>query len=137
LDYTYLLPGRLAQGSAPAVGVRVPFDVIVLAAMEYQPPDLPGYYVLHIPLDDGPRPDRKTQAYIRDAAREIARLVRMRHRVLITCWQGRNRSGVLSGLALVELGVPPRTAIRRIRRLRNGLMNPYFRAMVNGDSIGP
>jgi protein-tyrosine phosphatase len=128
-EYTFLLPGRLAQGSAPMPGVSLPFDVIVLSAMEHQP-ELRGYRVLHVPLDDGPPPDAPTRAYIRMAAREIARLVRSGRRVLVTCWQGRNRSGVLSGLALVELGVPPDHAIRRIARLRNGLTNPYYREMV-------
>lgn len=134
-DYHHLLPGGwLAQGSAPPSGVRVPFDVIVLAAAEYQTqPHLPGYTVLRVPLDDsGPPPSPADRALIRTTAREIARLVRARKRVLVTCWEGRNRSGVLTGLALVELGIPRDRAIRRIRRLRDGLTNPYFRAMVQG-----
>jgi hypothetical protein len=73
--YSYLLPdGRLAQGSAPPPGVKLPFDVIVLAANEYQP-ELPGYRVLHVPLDDGlPTPDERWR--IRRTAHEVARLVR-------------------------------------------------------------
>jgi protein-tyrosine phosphatase len=128
--YTYLLPdGRLAQGSAPPLAVRVPFDTIVLAAMEYQP-DLPGYEVLRVPLDDGSAPDSQTRARIRSASREVARRIRAGRRVLVTCWQGRNRSGVIAGLALVELGVPRVVAARRIRLLRNGLRNPHFLRMV-------
>ena len=104
--YSYLMPGGvLAQGSAPPAGVRLPFDVIVLAAMEYQP-DLPGYEVIRVPLDDGPPPNEATRRRIRAAAREIAARVRTGERVLVTCWQGRNRSGVLAGLALVNLGFP-------------------------------
>ena len=132
-DYAHLLPdGRLAQGSAPSPRVRLPFDVVVLAAEEYQP-DLPGYpVVMHVPLDDGPPPDRDTRRRIRSAAQEVAEHVRLGHRVLVTCWQGRNRSGVIAGLALVRLGVPRERAVRRIQRLRDGLRNPYFRAMVQG-----
>ena len=132
-DYSYLMPGALlAQGSAPPLGVRLPFDVIVLAAEEYQP-DLPGYEVMKVPLDDsGPPPSPADRARIRAAASEIARRIRAGQRVLVTCWQGRNRSGVLSGLALVELGLPRERAVSRIRRYRDGLTNPYFRAMVNG-----
>ena len=130
--YAHLMPGGyLAQGSAPPPGVRIPFDVIVLAAEEYQP-DLPGYIVMHVPLDDGPPPDMQVRARIREAAHEIANHVRAGRRVLCTCWQGRNRSGVLSGLALVELGLPRHRAVRRIRQYRNGLTNQYFRAMVDG-----
>jgi protein-tyrosine phosphatase len=112
----------------------MPFDVIVLAAMEYQP-DIPGYTVLKVPLDDGPPPDHVTRMRIRRTAREIADRVRMGQRVLVTCWQGRNRSGVLAGLALVSLGVHPIQAVGRIRRLRDGLTNPHFRAMVNSGRI--
>lgn len=132
--YSYLLPGgQLAQGSAPPPRVRVPFDVIVLAATEYQRPHLPGYTLLRVPLDDsGPPPSPADRALIRASAREIARRVRRGERVLVTCWQGRNRSGVLAGLALVELGMPPDRAIRRIQQLRDGLTNPHFRAMVGG-----
>jgi len=131
--YSHLIPGgRLAQGSAPPVGTRVPFDVVVLAAMEYQP-DLPGYEVLKVPLDDsGPPPSAEDMRTIRRTARDIAARVRAGQRVLVTCWQGKNRSGVLAGLALVELGMPREKAVRRIRELRDGLTNPFFRAMVGG-----
>lgn len=135
--YAFLTPdGRLAQGSAPPPGVcfdprfRIPFDVIVLAAEEYQP-DLPGYIVIHAPLDDA-MPSELEQARIRSAAREVVRHVRAGRRVLVTCFMGRNRSGVISGLALVELGVHPDRAVRRIVRYRNGLSNTHFRAMVEG-----
>src|SRR5208282_5627761 len=53
-NYAYLLPGgRLAQGSAPPLDLRAPFDVVVLAAKEYQP-NLPGYEVMRVPLDTWP-----------------------------------------------------------------------------------
>jgi protein-tyrosine phosphatase len=132
IGYSYLMPGdRLAQGSAPPPGMPLPFDVVVLAAQEYQP-ELPGFHVLRVPLDDGPPPDKLTRARIRHAAREIADRVRLGQRVLVTCWQGRNRSGVLAGLALRELGLPGQRAAGRIQRLRNGLTNPHFYAMVVG-----
>lgn len=132
--YSYLMPGaRLAQGSVPPAGARLPFDVIVLAAIEHQDINLPGYEVLRVPLDDsGPPPSMSDRLLIRRTAREIAQRIRAGKRVLVTCHQGRNRSGVLSGLALVELGLPRERAVRRIQRYRNGLTNPHFRAMVRG-----
>ena len=132
--YSYLIPGgRLAQGSVPPDGVRVPFDVIVLAAMEFQNVRLPGYEVIRAPLDDsGPPPTLAERAIIRDTAARIARRIRAGKRVLVTCHQGRNRSGVLAGLALVELGLPAERAVGRIQRYRNGLTNPWFRAIVQG-----
>jgi len=135
MGYSYLLRDRrLAQGSAPPSGVSVPFDGIVLAALEYQP-ELPAYAVLRVPLDDPfppkPPPDARTVALIRAGAQQVASEVRAGRRVLVTCAQGRNRSGVLAGLALVELGMPGQQAAALIRRLRGGLTNPYFWTMVN------
>lgn len=132
--YSYLMAGSylLAQGAAPPSSVQLPFDTIVLAAMEYQP-DMPGYEVLRVPLDDGPPPTPEERTLIRATARDVARRVRAGRRVLVTCWQGRNRSGVIAGLALVELGLPGPRAARRIQRLRNGLTNPHFLDMVIGS----
>jgi protein-tyrosine phosphatase len=132
MGYTYLAD-RLAQGSAPPPNVPLPFDLVVLAAMEYQDADIPGCEVLRVPLDDsGPPPTPIERTLIRHAAHEVARQLRAGKRVLVTCWQGRNRSGVISGLALVELGVPREEAIRRISEFRSGLTNLHFRAMVGG-----
>jgi hypothetical protein len=135
VSYTYLLQPWLAQGSEPPPGVRIPFDVIVLAAMERQDIDLPGYVVIRVPLDDSEHahrvgPSRVDRMRIRHTAREIADRVRGRERVLVTCVQGRNRSGVLAGLAMRGLGIPGHEAARRIRQLRNGLTNPHFLSMV-------
>jgi protein-tyrosine phosphatase len=131
-DYHYLMPGPwLAQGSAPPAGIRVPFDVIVLAAREYQELDLPGYTVIRVPIDDsGPPPSTLDRHRIRRTAHQIADRVRLRERVLVTCMAGRNRSGVLAGLALRELGISGAEAARRIQVARNGLTNRHFYAMV-------
>lgn len=132
-DYHYLIPHKLAQGSAPQPGVALPFDTIVLAAREYQP-DLPGYEVIRVPLsDEGPPPTPEESELIRINSSRIVRRLLAGRRVLVTCWQGRNRSGVLVGKALVELGNEPGRVVDAIRRLRNGLTNLYFAAMVSGE----
>lgn len=129
MGYSYLTADKmLAQGSKPPTGVPLPFDVVVLAAREYQP-SLPGHDVIHVPLDDS-HPSELDQARIRSVAHQIAHDVRDGRSVLVTCHKGRNRSGVISGLALIELGVNPREAANRIRSLRNGLTNPHFMRMV-------
>ncbi|KKL93246.1 hypothetical protein LCGC14_1876630 [marine sediment metagenome] len=129
--YHYLTSSKLlAQGSRPPVGVRLPFDVIVLSAREYQPA-MPGYEVMHVPIDDA-NPSHADRTRIRSAAQAVAWHVRAGRRVLVTCHQGRNRSGVIAGLALVELGMPRNQAVRLIRTLRNGLTNSHFYAMVKG-----
>jgi protein-tyrosine phosphatase len=133
--YSYLTADkRLAQGAKPPVGVRLPFEVIVLAAYECQY-DLPGFEVIQVPLDDDfEQPvTLEDRTRIHATARAVARHVRAGRRVLVTCHHGRNRSGVIAGLALVELGVPGAEAFKRIRHLRDGLTNPHFRRMVIGS----
>lgn len=130
--YTYLIPGdRLAQGSKPPINSKMPFEVIVLAAREHQF-DMPGYEVLHIPLDDDPwdPPSAEDQAKIKAVASTVAQRVRAGHRVLVTCHAGINRSGLIAGLALVELGFTGPQAANRIKYLRGGLTNPQFRRLV-------
>jgi protein-tyrosine phosphatase len=135
--YTYLLDGRLAQGSAPPADVPLPFETVVLAAKEYQPLMPHCFEVLRAWLDDsGPPPTPAERTQIHATAHEVARRVRSGRRVLVTCMQGRNRSGVIAGLALAELGMPRGDAVRLIRALRNGLTNPYFLAMVEGEQAG-
>lgn len=137
VGYTYLLDnGRLAQGSKPPEGLCcIPFDTIVLAAEEWQP-KLPHFEVIHAPLDDsGPPPTPNEKEIIRWASQEVAKRIRAKKRVLVTCVQGRNRSGVIAGLALVELGMPPKLVVQQIRRLRNGLRNVYFRDIVERGTV--
>ena len=131
MGYSYLLPTRrLAQGSRPPTDVRLPFEVIVLAAHEYQP-RMRGYQLIRIPLRDA-KPSHADRARIVEVALDVAERVRRGDRVLVTCNQGRNRSGVIAGIAMVELGVDPNKAAAQIRHLRNGLTNPYFHRMVVG-----
>lgn len=134
-DYSYLTHDfRLAQGSVPPANVPLPFDVVVLAANEHQDIPIPGCEVILAPLDDsGPPPTAIETMIIRRVSREVAQRLRSGQRVLVTCHQGRNRSGVIAGLALVELGLPGPRAARRIQRIRNGLTNPHFYEMVIGS----
>ena len=108
------------------------FDAVVLTAYEYQPKA--GEYgralVLHVPLDDmtGKPPSSHEQSLASEAGRAVAGWIRDGKRVLVTCRQGRNRSGWVTGLALIELGVPVQKAIDRIRDARgdDALSNPHF-----------
>ena len=72
-------------------------------------------YVFYL-LDDVPwvpEPER-----IHQLGREIAALVLQGNRVAVNCAAGLNRSGLLVGSALVELGHPPLGAIELVRRAR-------------------
>lgn len=129
---------NLAIGSLPPRGRALAdsgVDVLVLAAREAQPPnrDYPGVEVIRAPFADrffeplGPVTQRKVYA----TARQIAEHVKSGHNVLVTCLMGRNRSGLLAGLALRELGVSGPEAVRAIQKNRPGaLNNPRFRDLV-------
>ena len=132
MGYQYVLRG-LAQGSAPAPGTPLPFDVLVLCAQEYQPKPsssyYPGLHVIYAPLDDsGPPPTREEIGIAKCAARAALRAYQHNKRVLITCRMGRNRSGLVTGLVLMQLGYTSLESITLIRSARaNALTNPFFR----------
>ncbi len=111
------------------------YDLAVLGADTYQPgPELLGPVdVLRVPFDDiDGTPPQLPQ--IRAAAERVALELRCGRRVLVTCEQGRNRSGLVSALALL-LVRPDRTAeqaIGFIRRARpNALTNIAFCRLID------
>lgn len=67
-------------------------------------------------LDDVPMiPDPHA---IDDLGAAVAALVRAGRRVAVNCAAGLNRSGLVVGRALIELGYPPAEAIRLVRAAR-------------------
>jgi protein-tyrosine phosphatase len=136
LDASRIVRG-LYQGSKPPVGGavrRCDFDLLVLCAMEYQPPaeEFPGIVVWHAPLDDAQLSRREWKLAV-EAARLAAEIMRAGGRVLSTCQAGRNRSGLVSALTLHLLTREPgEKIVNYIQRKRNGaLTNPSFVAALN------
>lgn len=138
LDVTKIAP-RLYQGSVPLPGrfrdvARCGFNMLVLAAKEFQPPMsvFPGVRVYHVPLDDAEPTSRELDMALR-AAGEVARAVRIGQNVLVTCMMGRNRSGLVVALAMHMLtGRSGISIVRHIQyRRTNALSNPYFVGVLN------
>lgn len=137
LDASRVAPG-LYQGSAPKPGQTLPFDLVVLCAEEYQLPQWrepfgPGTHVLRVPLDDSGKPPTENQVrWAEDAGRIVAKARAVGNRVLVTCWQGFNRSGLVVAHALMELGVIPETAIQAVKRARGprALSNTWFQDLI-------
>ena len=133
LDVTRILP-HLYQGSVPRPGgevARCGFTVLVLAAQEYQPPRdfYPGVKVIRAPLDDSGRPMTEREwKTARAAAKEVAAAVSSGERALVTCIQGRNRSGLIVALACHLLtGESGSYCADRIRgKRKNALVNQWF-----------
>jgi len=136
MGYQYVLKG-LAQGSAPPPGQSSGFDVIVLCAVEYQPAAkyFQGSTVVYAPIDDA-IPTKHELATVNVASKDAYRAYTHGKRVLITCRMGLNRSGLVMGLVLMQLGYNSMDAITLIRRARGGraLGNPHFREVLHRHS---
>lgn len=115
---------RLWQGGRPKAG-KYDFDLIVLSDDQYQPADsaFPGAKVYRVPLPDDWRtftPVEREAAYARaaKAGETAAAWHRRGKRVLITCGAGLNRSGLITGIALRNLGYTATDAVVLIRKAR-------------------
>lgn len=121
LDVTEIA-GNLFMGSAPTDGgelTRRGFNTVVLSAEEFQPPDFwfGGIEVVRAPMHDT-KPARDEVLLAHQAGHLVADRIRTGRKVLVTCFAGRNRSGWITALALIELGIHPMAAIEHIRSRR-------------------
>lgn len=123
---------KLWQGSVPEAGKSLPFDLVVLCAVEHQFEGMARPFgrrarVLRCPLRDcAPLSHREVKDALR-AAVEVAHAYSNGLTTVVTCAMGLNRSGLVMALSLVELGIAPNDAVAAVRRARpNALCNPYF-----------
>jgi hypothetical protein len=81
---------------------------------------------VYFPIDDDDR-ELPSLTKLRAIARLGASLVADGHRVLSHCGMGYNRSALVAGMILVELGMPGTAALQRLRERRPGaLFNDRF-----------
>lgn len=127
----------LWQGGVPLPGTTVRdagFHVLVLCAMEYQPSadEFPGIEVVHAPNDDDDSrtPTRDELRIAMKASQRVLRALQAEQKVLVTCWAGRNRSGLVSALALHHhLGLSGNQAATLVQMCRpKALTNREFQA---------
>jgi hypothetical protein len=130
--------GELYQGSAPPPGhvlSRLGFDVLVLTAEELLPlqsaEHFPGLEVILCPLHDHEtlkdlRPGDMDRAAA--TAKLLADRLRDGKQVLVTCNEGRNRSGLIDALVTHLLtGKPGAWCVNHVRSHRfMALRNPLF-----------
>lgn len=126
-DFHWVLDRKVAQGGYPGANpndIFDKFDVVVYMAEEAQPriaqPE--GKLALYGPIDDDiyrPVPP-KVGELLHRLGGHCASLVRSGRSVLITCQQGKNRSGLVTALTLLKLfpAWTPEQAITLIRRRR-------------------
>lgn len=102
-----LIFGKLYQGAAPPTGTTVAnagFQVLVLCADEYQPKaeEFPGVEVIRMPSDDYSHvpPTESHRNKVRKTAEVVAARLDENKAVLVTCFGGYNRSGLVTGYSL-------------------------------------
>ena len=107
--------------------IRVVFDLD--GELDHGVPTLPGHTLyVYFPIHDGEVPDRDR---LHGLAVLGATLIRAGQPVLSHCGAGYNRSALLAGLILVELGWTGPAAVERLRERRPGaLFNEEFAAYV-------
>lgn len=157
-----LITKGLYQGMAPPCGPALRasgIDTIILCAEEWQPPRnvdpacavvlgyrpglpaYPGVNVVYAPADDDF--DNPPSASVIQLASKAASIAAVRAaqggKVLVTCWMGRNRSGLVTALALHALtGMSGSQIIQHIKRVRPvALSNPQFRAALSKIQASP
>jgi protein-tyrosine phosphatase len=95
------------------------FDLVVSAAEEWKAEPKRGIAVMYVPLRDIPfdfeRYPHEVMELV-DVAGRIAEQVRAGRKVLIFCNMGMNRSGLMTALTLLHLGLSPESAINAVRR---------------------
>jgi protein-tyrosine phosphatase len=90
------------------------------------PSTLNGCLYIYFPIDDDPDalPD---MVRLRAIAQLAASLIAQGHRVLSHCGMGFNRSALVAGLILIELGMQGSAVVERLRDRRPGaLFNDGF-----------
>lgn len=123
--------GELYQGPRPPTGLALRdagFHVLVLCADDVQPPDekFPTIKVIRAPSFDVEDVDTMNEclpSWI-EAAHNVANELNAEKRVLVTCWAGLNRSGMVSALALREItGWSGQRCVDLIQRRRKGALD--------------
>ena len=127
--YDLIVPGgTLYQGDAVSAALHATnFDTLVLCAEELQTAfRTPTVRVIYAGIDDAELSPKEAWI-VQNAARAVTRDLRSGKKVLVTCFAGRNRSGLVSALALKGMGYSGDEAIRAVRRARrNALTNESF-----------
>ncbi len=125
------------QGDAPA-SPRVPvldaagIKVVVFAAREHQPKLPDRFDVIRARLRDDMflhgEMLRRTIKCADEVSDLLVKYILDGSSVVTSCWAGYNRSGLISGLTMLRLGVSPAQAIRQIRYARGifAMSNPLF-----------
>ncbi len=116
-----VLGHRLYQGSFDASRYMRKTPSLHIHCAGETSPDFVGSSNLWLRIDDVPTAwqyDRDWQRRVLAAAHAAAKVLARGGTVLTTCFMGLNRSGLVSALAMIEIGIPADEAIRFVRQAR-------------------
>jgi hypothetical protein len=126
-SYSEVIPGLFQASAVPSPADMLSmFDVLIdVGGRDRWKGDPDERYSYH-PLEDVPH--IVDAEMIHTVGERIALLVRQGRRVAVNCLGGQNRSGLLVGRALIELGYTAEEAVDLIRKARGplALNNPRF-----------
>ena len=89
---------------------------------------------IYFPIDDD-NEQLPNMIKLRAIARLAATLIADGHRVLSHCGMGFNRSALMAGLILIEMGMPGAEVVARLRERRQGaLFNDGFAACLEASN---
>lgn len=128
------LTDNLWIGGAPSPFARVCdyFDGLALCAREYQPNCFPDVSTMWAPIrDDGSPMIRQEQIDAVKIAGKIIRLINEDKRILVTCYAGMNRSGLVCALILCK--GPNQMNVDDAIELIRGVRGKY--ALSNSDFV--
>lgn len=135
MDIVNITDGLLI-GSQPASLVEIPPDVslFITTSVDFQPRPSGGPTIIFCPLTDDAfelvAGDKERAAA---AATQAASAIKQGRKVLVTCRQGLNRSGLVCALTLVELGYTREDALSTVQSTRPGsIYNWFFRQLILG-----
>jgi protein-tyrosine phosphatase len=84
---------------------------------------------LHLPIVDTEVPDKRFDRKWDIAGEELRAILRRGLDVLVHCRGGLGRAGTISARLLIELGMEPKTAIKRVRAVRPGTIENDLQEM--------
>lgn len=122
----------MAGAPPPGPAVSRHFQALALCACEYQVPNVfPGVDVVAVPInDDGSRMTKEEAEYAVRAASRVIAWMGEGKKILVTCYMGLNRSGLVTAIALCKgpEKIPLNEAIGMIKAARGprALGNPDF-----------
>ncbi|MBK6803304.1 MAG: cyclin-dependent kinase inhibitor 3 family protein [Novosphingobium sp.] len=96
----------------------------------------------HLPIVDVQPPDARFEAQWSASGPRLLQLLRSGQRLVVHCRGGLGRAGTVSARLLVELGVEPAEAMRRVRQVRPGAIETlaqerYVLALTGRAMPGP